>query len=281
VPESPARLEEVSAFLNGEHLEVDTEVLDDDPMKTYNPDAYFTAGPQALRAINMALLATGRTGARNILDFASGGGRIMRYLRVAFPDAQLTACDIYTQGIDFCAEKFGAKPIQATIDINKIPLEGPYDLIFVGSLFTHVGEKDWDKMLTRFEEVLIQNGVLVFTVYGRTVAYLMRERGHKLDVQEEHIPQFLRAYDERGFAFAADYAPEHDHGDAMAKRAWVAAKLEQYPSLRLLLYTENAWLGQDVIAVAKAEVRPGVHENGAAQGESAPARDFRPQTAGR
>ena len=84
-------------------------------------------------------------------------------------------------------------------------------------------------MLTRFQELLTEDGVLVFTVYGRTVAHTVREQGNKLDLKEESIPQFLRDYDERGFAFFPDFAPENDHGDAMARRSWVGAKLDRVP----------------------------------------------------
>ena len=255
MPAEDLRLSDIRVFLDsGKSLEVSREVLPDDAMYAYSADLYFKAGPVALRCIYMALLAARRTDVRNILDFASGGGRIMRYLRAAFPDADITACDLYTAGINFCAKEFGAKAIQGFIDIDKIPFEGPYDLIWVGSLFTHLGEVDWDKMLTRFQDLLSPDGVLVFTVYGRTIAHLVRSGQITLDLKKEHVDQFVRDYDERGFAFFGDLVPDVGHGDAMAKRSWTAAKLDEYPQLRLLWYMENAWLNQDVVACAKTSV---------------------------
>ena len=37
----------------------------------------------------------------------------------------------------------------------------------------------------------------------------------------------------------------------MASRAWVSDLLGETPNLRQLLYIEEGWLGQDVIAVTK------------------------------
>src|SRR5262245_13598675 len=90
VPKAELKLSDVRAFLaRGKSLEVSREVLPDDAMCVYNADLYFKAGPAALRCIYMALLAACRMDVRNILDFGSGGGRVMRYLRAAFPDAKM------------------------------------------------------------------------------------------------------------------------------------------------------------------------------------------------
>jgi hypothetical protein len=72
-----------------------------------------------------------------------------------------------------------------------------------------------------------------------------------LDLDPAHAGDVLRDYDEKGFGFAADFQPETDHGDAIAARHWVTRTLDSYPRLRLLLYTERAWIGQDVIACEK------------------------------
>ena len=106
-----------------------------------------------------------RDSVATILDFACGGGRVMRYLRAEFPEAEITGTDLYVAGLEFCAEAFGAKPIPGQLDLDDLELEGPFDLIWVGSLFTHLGNDDWDRMLAMFQETLSPGGVLVFTVY--------------------------------------------------------------------------------------------------------------------
>jgi SAM-dependent methyltransferase len=235
--------------LDAKGLDVSREVMPGDQMYAYDPVVYFDAGARALRHVEIALLAAGREGADHILDFACGAGRVTRYLHAAFPDASLTACDVYPEGPDFCARHFGARPLRSNHDLSQLEIGGPYDLIWVGSLFTHVGDDDWDRLLTMFAGALDEHGVLVFTTYGRAVADLLRSGETTLNLQPDHVAQIVSDYDRHGFGFFADFEPEHGHGDSLAASAWVTARLEQFPSLRLLLYSEDAWLRQDVIAV--------------------------------
>ncbi len=238
--------------LNAESLEVVQEVLPNDPMYAYSPDSYFEAGSRALRCIQLALLAAERDSVTSILDFACGGGRVLRYLKAAYPEADLTACDLYKRCLAFCAEQFGAQTLVSSAKLEDAEIGGPYDLIWVGSLFTHVGEKHWRRMLTMFDAALSPRGVLVFTAYGRAIADLLRDGRVKLALTDEHCEQIVNDYDEKGFGFFADQYPEMEHGDALAARWWVSRELDRFPGLSLLLYTEQAWLDQDVIACVKS-----------------------------
>jgi SAM-dependent methyltransferase len=242
----------IQDLLSSDSLDVSRDVLPDDPMYIYNPELYFHAGSDALEKIRLALVAAQRDSVGTILDFACGGGRVLRYLRAAFPEAAITGCDLYEAGLEFLAETFSVQPVAAQLDIDDYELEGPFDLIWVGSLFTHLGSDDWGRLLALFQETLSPRGVLVFTVYGRNIAQELRLGREKLDLKDEHIAQILREYDETGFGFFPDLNPEVNHGDALASRSWVCSKLDGFPQLQLVLYTENAWLGQDVIACVKA-----------------------------
>jgi len=221
-------------------------------MHIYNPELYFHAGSEALQRIRLALVAAKLDSVGTILDFACGGGRVLRYLRAAFPEAAITASDLYVAGLKFCAETFSARPVAGQIDLDDLELEGPFDLIWVGSLFTHLGSDDWDRLLAMFQETLSPGGVLVFTVYGRNIVRELRQGRETLDLKDEHVEQIVRQYDETGFGFFPDLNPQVNHGDALASRSWVCSKLDRYPQLQLVLYTEGAWLGQDVIACVKA-----------------------------
>ena len=91
----------LSPLLDDESLEVSREICSDDGMADYAPEIYFTAGRDALRAVRMAMLAVGLDDVKNALDFGSGGGRVLRYLKAAFPNAGLTACDILPKQVEF------------------------------------------------------------------------------------------------------------------------------------------------------------------------------------
>ena len=228
-------------------VEVIRDLLPEDRMYAYDPDNYFQAGADALGIIDLALTAADREKVGSILDFASGGGRVMRYLRAAFPDASLTACDVYPSSVDFCARTFDARPLLSNWDFEKVELDEPYDLIWVGSLFA-LSAGNWDRRLILFAGALSPGGVLVFTAYGGRVADLIRTGRTKLNLSDEHVEQIVADYDRHGFGFFADFEPQNGHGDTLAAPARVCSVLAGHPSLRLLLYAEGAWLEQDVIA---------------------------------
>ena len=238
----------LSPLLDEDSLEVITEICPDDGMHDYAPQIYFEAGRDALRVCRLAMLAAGLEKVESILDFACGGGRALRYLKAAFPDAALTGVDILAHQVEFCARVFGATGVVSKGDPDKLGLEGPFDLIWCGSLLTHQDREMWGKVLALFERIASPGGVVVFTAYGRYVAELLREGHNQLNLDERQVEEILRQYGETGFG----YQKTRWDGDALATRPWVCAQLNKVPALDLLLYFEHAWLGQDVIACRKA-----------------------------
>ena len=238
----------MSPFLDDDSLDVIQEICPGDAMHDYAPQLYFAAGRDALRAVRLAMLAAGLEKAENVLDFASGGGRVLRFLRAAFPEAALTACDILPHQVEFCSRTFGATGVVSDGDPDDLDLEGPFDVIWCGSLFTHVDERMWAKLLGLFNRVAAHGGVIVFTAYGRMIAEMMRAGENKLNLTDDQVPSALREYDESGFSFK----PTQWEGDALASRPWVCGRLDEFPELDLLVYLEHAWLAQDVIACTRA-----------------------------
>jgi SAM-dependent methyltransferase len=238
----------LSPLLDEGSLEVNTEICRDDGMHAYAPQIYFEAGRDALRISRLAMLAARLEKVESVLDFACGGGRALRYFKAAFPDAELTAVDILPHQVEFCSRVFGANGIVSKGDPDELGLEGPFDLIWCGSLLTHQDREMWAKSLGLFERVVSPGGVVLFTAYGRYVAELLRSGDNKLNLTDEGVEDILREYGETGFG----YQKTRWDGDALATRPWVCAQLNKVPALDLLLYFEHAWLGQDVIACTKA-----------------------------
>ena len=109
--------------------------------RPFADEHYFHVGASSLRCIDVALRSAGieRIDIRRVLDMPCGHGRVMRYIRAEFPHAEITACDLDRDGVDFCAKAFGAHRLYSQEDIKSIALPGPgFDLIWVGSLFTHL-----------------------------------------------------------------------------------------------------------------------------------------------
>lgn len=233
------------SFPDFRSLEVIDAVAPGDPMYAASPTVYFEAGPQALESIWLATLAAGLDEVRKVLDFGCGYGRVLRTLRVAFPEADLTACDLREDGLAFCAETFGATGVASEYEPERIALPGQFDLVWSGSHLSHIEKERWTGFVRLWESALAPDGVIVFTVYGRVLADLLRTGENMLDQTPQRAELMLRDYEENGFGFGEGLAL--GGGDTIVKPTWVCEQLEQ-TQLELLLYREHAWLGQDVVA---------------------------------
>jgi SAM-dependent methyltransferase len=257
VPDHALSFGQIRDFLTGNGLEVSREVEPGDPMYAYNPELYFFAGSEALRVIRLAMLAAQIESVDSVLDFACGSGRVLRVLTAAFPGAEFTACDRYPEGVRFCADKLGATGVISDNDARRVRVGGPFDLIWCGSLLTHLDKRSWPRLrpwlrfLELFESVLAPGGLVVFTVYGRSVAKGLRERTNTLDLEGKDVDGIVRDYEKKGFGFRRT----RTGGDTLVSRPWVCEVLDRLPSLDLVLYLEHGWIGQDVIACVKRGVR--------------------------
>ena len=77
----------------------------DERMPAEDVPGYLDTGRSALRAVRLAQFAAGVGDFTSILDLPSGHGRVLRWLKAAYPDAKLTASDLLTDGVDFCAHE--------------------------------------------------------------------------------------------------------------------------------------------------------------------------------
>jgi len=226
-----------------------TEISPHDPV--YSPErheAYFAWGESAVACIRLALLAADREDPASVLDFACGHGRVMRTLKAAFPDARLTACDIDRAGVDFCARTFGANGAYSSDDPNEIHIEDRFDLIWVGSMFTHLEADRWVGFLRLLESLLEPGGVLVFTTAGRFVIEKMKIGKHSVGLRGEQVDQLIADFEQDGFGYQ-EYLRRPGWGLTRASPAWVCSRLDEVPALRLASYFERGWLNsQDVVS---------------------------------
>jgi SAM-dependent methyltransferase len=213
-----------------------------DAMFHGNRSAYVDVGRSAIAAITVPMILTGKTTAESVLDLPCGHGRVCRWLRARFPDARIVACDLLREGVDFCAERFGAVPVYSETNPRDIPLEESFDLIWVGSLLTHLDERRWREFLTFFVDRLQPDGLLVFTTSGRWPA-----------LRDTSAPKLRKGFLKRGFAYLPSDVP--DYGTAAVSPAWAMSALMDYDEIRVVTYAERAWNDhQDVVAVTKSPV---------------------------
>lgn len=226
---------------------IDRSIAPEDGMLLGGEEHYFSCGASAWRCIAQALLAAGAPSPRRILDFACGHGRVMRALRAGFPDAKICACDVDRPGVDFCAETFGAVPVYATETPAGIELPGTFDLIWCGSLLTHMSQHRWPGYLELLSGALSPGGVLVFSTHGRRQAESMDDNLQR----DPSLAGILSDYRTTGFGYTGPPA----YGASLSSPSWVLYQLGAFPELRLLSYEESGWDDhQDVVACVRRPV---------------------------
>jgi SAM-dependent methyltransferase len=212
---------------------------------------YFHGGQRALRLVRLAMLSAMKEDLGSILDLPSGHGRVLRTLKAAFPDARLTACDINREAVDFCARTFGATPAYSSEDPAQIAIDDRFDLIYCGSLLTHLDERGWDGFLALFERLLADDGILVFTTGGRHFVGALSDGRRMFGLSPEVVPGLLEDLAGEGFGYR-DWPGVTGYGIAVAHPWWVCRRLERFGSLRLLGVSEGA--PQDAFACLKGDV---------------------------
>lgn len=131
---------------------------------------YFKVGLSAIGCINEALERANLSEVRTILDLPCGGGRVLRFLVQRFPTAEVTACELAPGAVEFCARTFGAQPAFSSVNLDEVSLGKTFDLIWCGSLVTHLNKSGITALIALFRRHLSNNGVMIFTTHGDFVA---------------------------------------------------------------------------------------------------------------
>src|SRR5260370_563997 len=116
------------ASMHSPSTTVNTNISPHDGMFAGNHDHYFSVGRSALLNIHCALQLAEAPPPMRVLDLPCGHGRVLRALKAEFADAEISACDIDIDGIQFCRQEFGAVAIPSHEDCSRIPLDGEYDV---------------------------------------------------------------------------------------------------------------------------------------------------------
>jgi SAM-dependent methyltransferase len=175
VSQADLRAEAMLREMGSASSAIDRSISPRDKMAQRGTAAYLAYGVLAVKLIRQCLEATGAGGVRRLLDFGCGHGRVMRVLRAVYPDAELVACDVDEDAVAFCAATFGARPVVAGADPRSIELDGSFDLVWSGSVLTHLDPRSWPGVLSRLRDALAPGGLLVASVNGAAVADRLAE----------------------------------------------------------------------------------------------------------
>lgn len=124
---------------------------------------YFRSALLARERINQVVewwrRETGET--PDILDFASGFGRVARFLAADHGRDRLTVAEIVGPAVEFQRQQLGLRAVTSTSVPGSLRLPGKYDLIVVLSLFSHLPPSTFDRWLATLAAHLTPRGVLL------------------------------------------------------------------------------------------------------------------------
>jgi SAM-dependent methyltransferase len=235
--------------------QVDAQVSDAmhprDGMLNDNITHYLSCGRDAL--LNIALAqASAKVGVpTRILDFACGFGRVARHLRAAYPDAEITFSDAMPDASAFCAESFRGIDRPVSKDLAGYAPGGPFDLIWVGSLFTHLTEAASARLLDRLYGLLAKGGLLVFTSHGRELRRRRALGKWPYNISASQFDDMIAQADASGYGFVG-YDSDREYGISLAELAWWSRALDRLAGSELVLVRERGWdRHQDVLAIQR------------------------------
>lgn len=219
---------------------VSSRIYQNDGMYHGDGSHYFKVGLSAVKCIDEALACAHLADPRSILDLPCGGGRVMRFLARRFPGAELTACELDTGPVDFCVRTFGAKPALSSRNLAEVSLGKEFDLIWCGSLITHLDENGIVALLRLFQRHLAANGIMIFSSHGDFVTRRIPTRDFDYGLAEEQVDRIGANYPETGYGFE-DYPGDEGYGVSLTSPGWLRERVMEVGGLCEVYFKERGW----------------------------------------
>jgi SAM-dependent methyltransferase len=216
---------------------------------------YLSVGLSASRCIDEALGHSRKNRAvRSILDFPCGYGRVLRFLKVRFPNAEIVACEIDPMALKFCKRVFSVKTIMSNENFSKLSLPRKFDLIWSGSLVTHLDEKRTSELLRFFYEHLAPGGLCLFTTHGRTSVQWIEEKVETYGLSASAQQKLLSEFHEREYGYA-NYEYTDDYGISVVSHDRMVEVARSIGEWTESVVFERGWDNhQDVYGFTKVEL---------------------------
>jgi len=95
-----------------------------------------------------------------ILDFASGHGRLTRFMVLKIPPSNIWVSDTKVDAVNFQKSIFNVNGFYSSFVPEELRLQLKFDFIFVGSLFSHLNQNLFIRWLKKLLSLLESDGVL-------------------------------------------------------------------------------------------------------------------------
>jgi len=230
---------------------VESTISHKDDMYAGNVAHYFKVGLSAIQCIDSSISSIENPKINNILDMPCGYGRVLRFLCRRFPNANLTGMDIDENGIDFCTHTFGVKVIHSKKKLDLLTLGSKFDLIWCGSLLTHIETIFAVDLLHFFDRHLSVGGLLIFSSHGNSVCEDIKDGKKTYGLDEGGVSQLIRSYAESGYGYA-NYPGQADYGISVTSAEWLRGQFNKIQGWKEVYCKERGWDNhQDIFCILK------------------------------
>ena len=161
---------------------------------------YVAAGLSAKEAVGKCLDSAGKSWSDvgRFLDFGCGFGRVLRHLLLEMAGAEIIVTDLEEEAVSFCHQAFDVEGKLSSTDLDTFDL-GRFDLIWSGSVITHLSAEDGDAMMGFLRRSLEEDGIAVFSFHGQhALEFLPTHYGLEVAKAQDEIKGEV---EESGFSF--------------------------------------------------------------------------------
>lgn len=212
-----------------------------DEMFQGNLEHYENTGRSAVEMIERGLNIEGKKfeDITTMLDMPCGHGRVMRHLVKRLSPSKIVGCDLDPDCVEFCSEEFKCIPLISNIKFEKINFPNKFDLIWVGSLFTHLNKKDFVNLLRVLYVNLNNNGLLVFSAHGNYSLEIIDQYPGIIVKNTDFVKKEL---EDEGYYFMG-YDDSENNGISISPKEFVVSAAEEISSgrFRLNMFEERGW----------------------------------------
>ena len=129
---------------------------------------YLKSGIMSLQSIEKILVAGGKPfpSINSFLDFGCGYGRVARFLIQEIDADKIWVSDIYKEAVDFQKKYFNVNGFYSHTESSKVEFPRRFEVIYAGSLFSHLPENHFKEWLAALYNVLEEDGIFIFSTVG-------------------------------------------------------------------------------------------------------------------
>ena len=147
---------------------------------------------------------------RRGLDFGCSSGRVVRALKVVYPQAEWHGVDPNERAIAWAREHLPGIDFRVSPQDPPLPYDdGAFDFVVAISIWSHYGEQAALRWLDEMHRIIVPGGLFVFSTHGLHSVRYYAEQGTRPPAQSAQI---RRALYRRGYWYKPEFGADGDWG---------------------------------------------------------------------